>query len=475
MGCRSSAAGLVAIVLAAGCSTTLKPGDREAAFAVAVEVGQSRRPEAAARATWAYLSGATEDDPRYDRAVRLMARAAESMGFSYAASLWYLEIAQARRDVTLLPEAVRGLERIILGGPHDEEVLINGFLGSAELSELPPDIQAFVDFHQGVASIRNDLDHWASDRFSRIPESSIYFARMKYVRAVELVKKGKLKEAAEAFEAILELDALDEALKADVHRSLARLHFENGKYDDALEHYQIIREMAPGDPELLLEMAWAHYYEGDSRRALGLLYALDAPVYADLIAPERFLLEALCLRRLCQFGPARNAAIRLAQRHGDAVGDIYSGVPLGQSKVLQAAAAERGLTRKIALYRKRLEEEKGRIALVQGTIGAGLANELHKIYDAGIAEAKRREAEMMALEVDELADALLQAEEGVRLILHELGVALLRGRRPPEGATEATAVEIPTGGDQVFYRFEGEFWTDELDDFVVYAEDRCID
>jgi hypothetical protein len=27
----------------------------------------------------------------------------------------------------------------------------------------------------------------------------------------------------------------------------------------------------------------------------------------------------------------------------------------------------------------------------------------------------------------------------------------------------------------VFYNFEGEFWTDELDDFVVVAEDRCID
>ncbi len=264
-------------------------------------------------------------------------------------------------------------------------------------------------------------------------------------------------------------------MKVDVHRSLARLYFEAHAYDKAIEHYQIIREMAPGDPELLLEMAWAHYYQGDSRRALGLLYALDAPVYSDLIAPERFLLEALCLRRLCQFGPARRAAVRLAERYGDALHDIYAGVPLAESKSLRAAAGERGLTRHIALYRKRLMEERARIKGLEHAIGAGLANRLMQIYDAGITEAARREREMMVREVDDLANDLLTAEEGVRLILHELGVALLRGRRRPTGPEEKPPVAIPTGGKKVFYRFEGEFWTDELDDFVVFAEDRCID
>jgi hypothetical protein len=63
----------------------------------------------------------------------------------------------------------------------------------------------------------------------------------------------------------------------------------------------------------------------------------------------------------------------------------------------------------------------------------------------------------------------------VRLILHELSVALLRGRRRPGGPPEAPPPKIQVGGKKVGYRFDGEFWTDELDDLVVFAEDRCID
>ena len=75
-----------------------------------------------------------------------------------------------------------------------------------------------------------------------------------------------------------------------------------------------------------------------------------------------------------------------------------------------------------------------------------------------------------------VADDLLAADEGVRLILHELGVALLRGRRGSEDTTGALAQEDPFDPEaQVQFTFNGEFWTDELDDLVVKMEDRCIE
>lgn len=463
------------LAFACGCATTLSVGDQELAFSRAVEASQNGKHATAATEAWNFLGAATEDDPRHDRALGLMARSTEALDLTYAASLWYVEIAQARRDVTLLPEAVRGLERIVLSGPHDHETIIRGFLGAEQLSELPSDIQAFVDYHQGLSSARSNLEVWSRARFDRIPESSGYFARAQYVRAVRLVARRKLKAAQDAFERILELEELPGDLEAETHRSLARLNFERHDYKEALVHYERIRELAPSDPELLLEMAWTHYYEGNSRRALGLLYALDAPVYRDLIAPDRFLLEGLALRRLCQFGPARDAARRLVERHGDALADVYSGAPLKDSASLQAAAGHRGATQPVARYRKRLQAERRVLERLEGALSLDLLDHLVGLYDRGISEAYRREREKIALEVDQLADDLLAAEEGVRLILHELGVALLRGRRRPAGSAEPVRVEIPLTGDKVFYRFDGEYWTDELDDLVVFAEDRCID
>lgn len=73
----------------------------------------------------------------------------------------------------------------------------------------------------------------------------------------------------------------------------------------------------------------------------------------------------------------------------------------------------------------------------------------------------------------EVSQELLAAEEGVRLILHELGVALLRGRtRTVPTGSDVTDVVGPL---DVVYRFDNEFWTDEVDDLVVRMEDRCID
>ena len=78
-------------------------------------------------------------------------------------------------------------------------------------------------------------------------------------------------------------------------------------------------------------------------------------------------------------------------------------------------------------------------------------------------------------EVDRLAQELLNEQERVRLISHELGVALLRGRKPPEGRGPVPPLGKLATSKQVMYRFNGEFWTDELDELVVAAEDRCID
>ena len=445
----------------------------------AVDRQQAGDDAAAAAAAWRYLRGASPDDPRYDRAIRLLARSADGLGLSWAASLWYLEIAQAHRAPALVPEAVRALRRIVEGGAHDDDSIVRGFLAAAELSGLPADVQAFVDYHRGLQNARERLP-WTNARFAALPETSPYRARAAYVQAVRKVAARDLGAARKALEALLEAEttppaALPTDLALDVRRSLARLAMERRAWAEALPMYEALRELAPNDPELLLEMAWAHYHSGDTRRALGLLLALDAPVYHDLIAPDRFLLEALSLRRLCQFGPARRAAVRLRARHGDALDDLYAGVPLIESAALRGAARRRPDLRALSAFVDQVTTERAAARGLAGALGPELGSWLAALYDRGVTEGERRLDAQLGGELDRLAEELLGAEEGVRLILHELGVALLRGRRRPKGPPEAPAPEIEAGGDKVYFRFEGEFWTDELDDLVVVAEDRCLD
>ncbi|MEZ4459907.1 MAG: hypothetical protein R3E66_09290 [bacterium] len=465
--------------LFSGCSSIKLAEERDAVFAQAVEASLEGDENLAGAASWRYVSGSTEDDPRYDRALRILGESAESLGFSYAASLWYLEIAQARRDVDVVDDAVRGLERIMSNSAYDESTLLRGFVATEDLSGLPPEQMGFLLYNQGLNSLRAGLNDWAELQFSKIPEGSPYRARAAYVRAVEKVTSYKLGEAQTELEAILEADKdkkkMPEALRNDIERTLARIAFEQSRYRDAIARYETLRKTAVDDPSLLLEMAWSHYYLGEYERALGLLIALDAPAYRQLIAPERFLLEALSLRHICQFEPARNAAVRLRATYGDAIKDLYDGVPIKESSPLRRAARLRTAGKGVGEFRVLLDAERARIDELEDTLGPDFAKRLRVIYDEGIEEASRREDAELMREMQAVARELLNSEEGVRLILHELGVALLRGRRRPPGAEARLKIQDTFGEKDILYQFQGEFWTDELDDLVVTMEDRCID
>lgn len=482
-------------VSAAGCAI---PEERREAFTVAVEAQEANRHDRAAAAAARYLKGATADDPRYDRALVIMGRACEGMGLTYAASVLYRDVAMARRNMELLPDALRGLRRIVESGAYDDDLIIRGYLAGSEFTGLPDDVQGFVSYNQGLDSIRNGFDEWGEQQFDRIPVESEYHWRAVYVFAVRAIARNEVEPARELLEWMLEQADPDarhedlfwmehyivrthhnprvpEDLRVEIHRTLARLAFEERRFEEAMVHYDAIRELAPYDPEILLETAWTYFYLGDSRQALGRLIALDAPVHSTYIAPERYVLEAFCLRRLCQFGPARQAAVRLWDRHGDALADLLAGTPLTESVPLRAAARRRPGAIATARYLRRLTIERAMMRSMSRSLGQDLMPRLERIYERGIAEAEVREAEVLEDEARGLAAELLDAEEGVRLVVHELSVSMLRGRRRPDGPAERPVEPIPTWGDQVFYQFTGEFWTDELDDLVVRAEDRCID
>lgn len=464
----------VVALLAGGCAGTV-PQQKDDAFKFAVEAVQDEDYVKGARAAWQFVDAADPDDPRYDRGLRLVAGASEGLGLYFAASMIYREIAQVRRNMELVPEAVKGLERIVNAGIYDEDTLITSFIAAEEFGDLPEDIQSFVDYFQGLDLARRGEFDWAEVRFSRLPEKQLYAAKAEYVRAVHLVAEGDYFSARQKLEHLKKNSAVDETLGIDVERSLARLAFEEERFKDALDHFENLKKLAPNDPEIILEMAWTYYYLGDSRKTLGLLTAFDAPVHETYISPERYLLEALSLRRLCQFAEAREAAVHLEKRHGAELKLLAKGTLPEDIPALRTAAKQRGFSRPNTRMTDRLVEEMAELETLSDRFGESLAAFLKGLYERGLAEAKRREEEFLRRDIADLTEELLSAQEGVRLIVHELGVSMLRGRRRPAGAIEKPAVDVPITGERVFYPFEGEYWTDELDGLVVIAEDRCID
>lgn len=465
----------LALLLLAACGVPDWSADPEHAFATAVASSVDERWTHTVGAAHAFRASATEEDPRYDRATLLLARGLEALELSYAASLHYLDVAVSRRDATLVDDGVRGLETLLRAHPHDTPTLVHGFLATAEIEGLGDTEQAFVRYLHGVDDLRRGELAWALQELDGIAAGSGYDLRARFAVAVALLAHERYDAGREALELLLQEPAIADDLRLEVEVALARLAMDEARYADAVALYDGVRDHAATRPELLLEIAWAHYHAGDSRRALGFLLALDAPIYGDLIAPERYLLEAFCLQRLCQFEPARVAATRLQARYGDALGDLHRGVAPSQSPALRAAARRRGRGRDVAVFTDRLERERALVESLESKLGRPTTDALLALYDAGLAEARRREDDVLRTETRELARELVRAEDGVRLVLHDLGVGLLRGRERPPGPEEVEALVVAAGDDAISYAFAGEFWTDELDDLVVTIEDRCLD
>ncbi len=463
---------LVSVLPLAGCGGRARPAS---AYDAAVLALKDEDFALAAKESYGYRSSHAQTDNYYDRSWLVAAEAFNGLGLRHAGAMAYRDVASARRDEDLVITALRGVERSVSEGHSDEDTLITDFLAGSDFGTLPEDIAGFVLYVQGRDNAKRGLVEWSRERFGQIPESSTYRVRGQLVNAVLLMEEGKLDEAEQVLREASRQRAADPRSKATAQHTLAQLLFERQRFDEALRILDRVNPRYVRESDLLLEKAWAEFYRGNSRRSLGLLIALDAPAYALALAPERFILAALDFRRLCHFNLARDSALELRRRHGDALRALRDGDDPQDVPDVRDAALRQGNARRLALLKARLEEEKGIASSNSGALGNRLFAYLDGLYEHALGDVDARLTVALRREAEAIAQSLLDTDEQVALLEHELSVDLLRGRRRPSGIAEVSSTAVRNiRGPRALYRFDGEYWTDELQDLVVVIEDRCV-
>lgn len=81
----------------------------------------------------------------------------------------------------------------------------------------------------------------------------------------------------------------------------ARRLYKQGKYKESLDAYNQIPKQSYKWPYIILEKAWAYYQLGDFNRALGLLVTYKSPLMDTYFFPEAEYLAALAYFRLCLY------------------------------------------------------------------------------------------------------------------------------------------------------------------------------
>lgn len=444
----------------------------------ALEAYFGGHPKDAAARLYAYLERSSTTDENYAWAQLFLAKSFIDLGLEHAGAVYLARIAHERSNPAVLPRALEEL-RALTELPHDERLIDEEVFGALDLGFLPDELAAYAHYQQGMADLRQGSERWARNHFAKLPQGSSEASRARFALLVAKLRATKKEPPKELIEEFLEL-ANDEKLTLELRNeamlAVARLRYELEDFAGALEAYgQVkLRPLDPGQASLYLEEAWTRYRLGQAHAAMGLLTALDAPSFRDAFLPDKYLLRAMVFRDLCHYLPAKRAAKELTRRFADSLEAIRAREDLTQDVRLRRAASASGPTRRAGRFLEALQLEGERLGRYAGSFGERLYAHVSKLYQLAHAEASRVFEERLRESVRSEADRLLRAAEQVRLMEYEVGLKLYE--RVKKGARRvATPEEEALSPSQVAFRFDGEYWNDELRSYRFSLKSRCLE
>ncbi len=434
-------------------------------------------PRAAAGPLYAWLSAAPKTDDNYAWAQYFLARSLIDLGLTHAGAVYLARIARERTNPNVLPRALESLKDLT-DKPHDEVMIDEQVFAALDLGFLEQEAGAYAHYQQGLVDLRVGNERWANTHFAKLDDGSAEASRAKFALLVTRLKtvKEPSEELITDFLTLSKDEKLTREARNEAALAVARLRYERKDFQGALQAYSLVKlpELDPGRATLYLEEAWTRYKMGELRASLGILTTLDAPSFRDEFLPDKYLLRALIFRDLCHYLPAKRSAKELTRRFADSLDAIAEREDLTQDLRLRRAAEAHGATKRASRFKEMLELESERLGRYAGSFGDRLQAHLTKLYALSLGEAERVYQSRLNDAVRQEADTLLRAAEQVRLMEYEVGLKLYervkRGSKvviPPE--------EALLQPHQVAFRFDGEYWNDELKSYRVRIESRCIE
>ena len=190
-------------------------------------------------------------------------------------------------------------------------------------------------FYKGLVNYQEGMEKWAKNYFSLVDKE--HYPKYLFFEAINAYRDKDFKKAKEFLFKIIksETEKSDESFINKAVRTLARIYFEEKRYDKALGIYtDYLLKVNPRQPEDYLEVAWIYYHLEQNDKALGALYNLtskSSPVRDHL---EQYVLRALIYREKCMEEAVQRLADRFDYKYKSALEGIKQGKALKQFDIL---------------------------------------------------------------------------------------------------------------------------------------------
>ncbi len=376
----------------------------------------------------------------------------------------------------MLGPALKALEGETETAPFDHDLVIGELIYGTDFGLVPDDASDFVEYYRGLVDYQEDRPKWGDRHFDKLKPESKYAERALNIKTIyRLKRKGLDDEVLDTFRKLAKDPKANKTIRNDARLNLARLYYEQKDYEAALKYYDAV-DLPPLDPgrgEIYLERAWVLHRMGQDDRAFGFLTALDAPSFRNLFLPEKYLLRSLIYNRRCHFLSSKRSARQSQRRFRGALQTSKDrGELTSEPRIVEAALEDQALS-EAGQYLTTVEDEKTLIARYASLFATpGLTARLREIYRLSEDEALRRKALAQEQALTKAADAILRADENLRLQDYEVALDMYRRAKLGAGARVAVVQEKLVKSDVVF-PFENEFWNDELRNYRLFLKNRC--
>ena len=458
------------------------------------------------------ISKETDDDEaNRQNAEFFMGKTLYQMGF-YAASLAYFDAivtagpAHSFHTPTLkwlaalsrvLPETSNILDRI---GTYDAAAFDNSVYADVKdelLYLLGRHFYNKADFEKAIGL------------FQQVSRESPHFIKAKFFEGVTYVRKYEGKPAVEAFKEILVIGkerpkwytAADIELYNELATlQMARVFYSVQQYDDSIRYYEKLDSSSPDWLPSLFEASWAYFMKTGNSKALGNIHTLNAPYFETEFFPESILLKSVIYYKYC-----------LYDRALEAVGEYDQTYRSLRQNVKDALAKEED-NAEFFEYVKKIRAGKGGLdeateRLILSVLGDKTLGKTFNWVDELTKELAMLEKADPAWQTTAIAGRVLQeltlqeslaridagklARERIERLLKELqefgrdGIKIkieVLNAKAGQITAEAKgdrisgdheAERIVVDDEHFMWKFNGEYWKDELGYYRFKIQSRC--
>ena len=451
--------------------------DPQDLFQFGYELFKSEKWEFAAASFLEFIQLTSSDEKNYEWAEFFMAISLEHLGYTHVAVDRFSNLASRKPNTKIVSYILDMFEEISRTKPFDYDQVILQVVNDKDYGFISSEVSGFVDYYQGIQDWKTGYRDWAEDHFKKIPEDSYYYSRYLHQQALYQIEINKPKKALKIIAQILQVENLDQKLRDESLWIAARLHYELGDLKEAGFLYSKIETPVIEQASFLLEQAWIEYQKQDYERAMGYLYAFEAPSFRQFFTPEYFLLKSFIYKDVCHYESALTVVEEFNQRYGTSLEAIYNRkdeTDVETEELLYVILAKKNV-KKIWDFITMLESEKSQVSNLHND---NLTKYIEGVYDLQIQDSTYQLRHLIKNEYATRANALLQFEEESNLMRYEIGVDMYQrvaqntyvDASKQENALKKKKEKLNA---QVVFPFQREYWNDELGFYQVSLPNKC--